>query len=478
MKLPKGSHTGLRGRDGRAALLGKRLGDLLIARDSDDRLATEEPYPLWRQYRRGILPALFFGLVALVLLAAAGVKGLVEEIYLELAEARARSIAAILAQDAPQGWQALLSGSAPQQVWAGPAGGKLRSAVREALGGGRIRRLKIYDPRGRVLFSQGDPAELGSFEDNPALREVIRSGERALVPKDGAEGPLYELYVPYRGRDGRLLAIFELYEPRVYLNRLVMHSLLPATALPGLLFLLLIGWLTLLVRQAQRAIDRRTRLLAELKGRLERFVSREAGRAAASGRLAGRRDRRTLFYSDVRDFSGLAELLPPEEVVAFVNRILSLQVEILERHGGDVDKMIGDAVFAHFAGADRAARALAAAREILAALRGREDLPRGVGIGLLDGWVLIGAVGPPNRQDYTALGDAVNVAARLCGAAASGELVVEVETLKLAGGEEGFGPPEWLAVKGRSGRLQVRRWRVVEGTGHGAPGAAQSHQPG
>lgn len=425
-------------------------------------VAAEEPYPLWRQYLWRIVPGLVLFVAGLVTLAAIGIDEMIDGIYLELAEARADTIASLLEREAPEAWRELLSGRPPAEIWAGPQGETLRRAIDEALGGGRIERLKIYDPRGIILYSER-AAEIGRPEHNAALDGVIRRGARTLVPKQEPEGPVYELYVPYRTEEGSLRAVFELYERRVYLDSILWSSLLPATLFPGILFLLLIGWLTALVSRAQAAIDRRTRALAGLKRQLERFVSRDAGLAArqvlTGGEVRSRRDRQTLFYSDVRDFSGLAETLPAEAVVAFLNRMLAIQVERIGAHGGDVDKMIGDAVFARFAGPDRAARALAAARDILRRLRKERDLPRAIGIGLYDGEVIIGAVGPRDRQDFTAIGDAVNVAARLCSAAGEGELVVESETLDAAGVEDGFGPPEELMVKGRRGRLRVRRWR-------------------
>ena len=107
-------------------------------------------------------------------------------------------------------------------------------------------------------------------------------------------------------------------------------------------------------------------------------------------------------------------------------------VDAITRAGGDVDKMIGDAVLARFQGAQAEASAIAAARGALRNLE-QADLPRGVGIGIYTGDVISGTVGSTDRMDFTVIGDSVNIAARLCSAAARGEIVADAATVKAAG---------------------------------------------
>src|SRR6185369_12217849 len=134
--------------------------------------------------------------------------------------------------------------------------------------------------------------------------------------------------------------------------------------------------------------------------------------------------------------------------------IIGLQVKIIEAHEGDVDKMIGDAVLARFHGQERERSAVEAARAIQAAV-GAADLPCGLGIGVFSGPVMAGLVGSGDRLDYTVIGDSVNVAARLCEAAAVGEVIVDAATACRAGGP--FESEESLRVKGREGSIRVRR---------------------
>ena len=135
---------------------------------------------------------------------------------------------------------------------------------------------------------------------------------------------------------------------------------------------------------------------------------------------------------------------------------MTLQVNILRRQGGDVDKMIGDAVLARFDAADGAAQAVAAAREIQSQ-EARAGLPRRLGIGIYRGEVISGAIGPEDRRDFTVIGDAVNAAARLCSAAEAGEIVVEASLA-----DDGFKAPETISVKGRESPIVIRRdWALT-----------------
>jgi class 3 adenylate cyclase len=137
---------------------------------------------------------------------------------------------------------------------------------------------------------------------------------------------------------------------------------------------------------------------------------------------------------------------------------MSLQVRILRAHGGDIDKMIGDAILARFDGDDGAQRALGAAEEILTTV-GQFDFPRALGIGIYRGSVISGAIGPEDRRDFTVIGDSVNVAARLCSAANANEIVVDANLT-----DQGFGPLEKITVKGRTAPLVIRRKHMTTKT--------------
>ena len=131
-----------------------------------------------------------------------------------------------------------------------------------------------------------------------------------------------------------------------------------------------------------------------------------------------------MYFSDLARFSTLAERLSPTELVAVMNTYLSAMTEIIEEHGGFVDKYIGDAIVAVF-GAPIALpnHALSAVEAALACNARLEELNRegaafgdarlSQRIGLNSGPALIGNIGGRQRFNYTAMGDTVNLAARL-----------------------------------------------------------------
>jgi len=202
---------------------------------------------------------------------------------------------------------------------------------------------------------------------------------------------------------------------------------------------------------------RRTYALQSVQSRLASFVSAAAVDAARPLGHGGDRPSQkvvtTILFADIRDFTRLAERTPPEEVIRFLNDMLNLQLDIIHRHGGDIDKMIGDAILARFDGTDGPARAIAAAKAIQKALDAR-GFTLGLGIGVTRGEVIAGTIGDGERQDHTIIGDAVNAAQRVCELAGPGEIVADANLTNAA-----FGPSETVAVKGRQASLTVRRWR-------------------
>jgi len=233
----------------------------------------------------------------------------------------------------------------------------------------------------------------------------------------------------------------------------------PTMAVPAALLLTLIFALNALVGRAQLDIDARTHALKRLQDRLASFVSTTAISAARdagdAGAIMSRKVETTLFYSDIRDFTGYAEQNTPEVVVDFLNKIMSVQVNAVTLHGGDVDKMIGDAVLARFDGDDGPARALATAYDIQDTVS-RVAFPRALGIGIYKGDVISGAIGPDDRRDFTVIGDAVNISARLCALAGQGEIVIDAALVPNAD-DVMFQPAESVRVKGRRQAIQVRR---------------------
>lgn len=153
--------------------------------------------------------------------------------------------------------------------------------------------------------------------------------------------------------------------------------------------------------------------------------------ALESPRLGGERCRVTVLFSDVRGFTSMTESLEPEEVVQMLNIYLNLQAEVVYQRGGFVDKFVGDEVMAIFTDEDSEYRAALAAQEIRNFVRSLNEARSkagkrcmNVGIGLNTGDVVMGNMGSELQMDYTVIGDPINTAARLCHAAAPGQVVM------------------------------------------------------
>lgn len=145
---------------------------------------------------------------------------------------------------------------------------------------------------------------------------------------------------------------------------------------------------------------------------------------------AGERRHVTLVFSDIRSFTAKTEKLAPEETVYLINEYLNLQSSVIEENDGIVDKFMGDQVMAIFMGehmADNAVRAAVTIQRSIRELNNRRQKKRqivlDVGIGINDGMVVMGNMGSQNRLDYTVIGDAVNLASRLCGIAHPGQII-------------------------------------------------------
>jgi adenylate cyclase len=124
----------------------------------------------------------------------------------------------------------------------------------------------------------------------------------------------------------------------------------------------------------------------------------------------------SIMFCDVRNFTPFAERASASEIVAALNGLFETLVPVISSHGGHIDKFIGDGLLAVFGApqrhGDHADRALAAALDILEAVE-RSAIGLSVCIGLNSGRVVAGSIGGAGRLDFSVIGDAVNVAARV-----------------------------------------------------------------
>jgi adenylate cyclase len=168
----------------------------------------------------------------------------------------------------------------------------------------------------------------------------------------------------------------------------------------------------------------------------------------------------SFLFADVRDSTTLAETMRPAEFRSAMDRFFHVASEALIDHDGIIDKFVGDEVIGIFVplltGERYADRAVAAGRQLLKATghaTGEPWLP--VGGGVNTGVAYVGTVGDGEMVDLTAMGDAVNVAARLASAAGAGELLVSASTVAAAAlSEEGL-EHRSLSLKGKTQPVDV-----------------------
>ncbi len=199
---------------------------------------------------------------------------------------------------------------------------------------------------------------------------------------------------------------------------------------------------------------------------MQKFVSQStmAMIQSPAKRSAGERKRLTVLFSDVRGFTRFAEQLPPEQAVEWLNKCLGLQANLVRKHNGDVDKFVGDAVFALFDGEDMAFDAVRCAVEIQRQMD-TLDTPNGnrleLGMGIVTGEVILGSIGSDDRLDYTAIGNQVNLCSRLCSIAGPREILLADSTYVLVRDLIKAERIEAVAVRGIAQPVDVYRMSIT-----------------
>jgi adenylate cyclase len=175
-------------------------------------------------------------------------------------------------------------------------------------------------------------------------------------------------------------------------------------------------------------------------------------------KLGGDRRRCTFLFTDVRGFTSLSEKLEPEQVTEIMNKALTIQADAVKECGGMVDKYIGDAMMAIFNAPidldDHEQRAVEASVKIHQRMA-EADLGIEIGIGINTGEAVVGNMGSDSRFDYSAIGDAVNLAARLESSTkeVGKDIVIGHETIK--GYTGNYATLEPIYVKGKEKPIKI-----------------------
>ncbi|HXX32501.1 MAG TPA: adenylate/guanylate cyclase domain-containing protein [Myxococcaceae bacterium] len=225
---------------------------------------------------------------------------------------------------------------------------------------------------------------------------------------------------------------------------------------------------------------------AVTRAELSRFLSPAVADLVVRGQVEllrqGREAEVSVLFADIRGFTTMAEGESPQETVSMLNAFFTAMADVVFRHEGNLDKFIGDCVMAVWGPpsphADDPARALRAALEMQAQVEALNEMreahgqaPIQVGIGVNTGMAVVGYMGSADRHEFTAIGDSVNIASRLCSIAKGGEVLAADTTIAKAG--KGFRAEALAAqaVKGKEKAVQTYRVKgVQETTSTGATG--------
>ena len=179
-------------------------------------------------------------------------------------------------------------------------------------------------------------------------------------------------------------------------------------------------------------------------------------------KLGGEKRYATFLFTDVRGFTSLSEKLQPEEVTEIMNKALTVQVECVQRNGGMVDKFIGDACMAIFSAPldledheDKAVKTAIEMQEAIKELNKELSHDIAIGVGVNSGVAVVGNMGSDTRFDFSAIGDCVNIAARLeSGTKEAGvDILIGEDTAKNCSFE--LKSLEAIKVKGKEKSLNV-----------------------
>jgi adenylate cyclase len=216
----------------------------------------------------------------------------------------------------------------------------------------------------------------------------------------------------------------------------------------------------------EASLRSRLRLYQEkllLRDTISRYVSpemcEEILKNPALLQLGGRRQPVTVLFADIKGFTAMSETMDPEEVVEVLNAYFTEMVDLVFQHQGTLDKYVGDALMAVFGvpvpvphAATQAVECALAMQRRLAEMQSQKSTPiQGIRIGINTGEAIVGNIGSTKRMDFTVIGDAVNVAARLQELAKEleADTLVSEATYRQVEGRFRFIPQEPVLLRGR-----------------------------
>lgn len=181
--------------------------------------------------------------------------------------------------------------------------------------------------------------------------------------------------------------------------------------------------------------------------------------------VGGRVQEVSVLHTDVRGYTTVAEQMPPDELLRVLSRFHGAATAAIQAEGGSIDRFIGDAILALWNAPapqpDHCRRAIRGALAMRDATLGAGD-ELAYGIGVHTGEAIVGNLGSEHYANFTAIGDTINVAARLQAAALGGEIVCSAAALAAAGPGVRATPLGELSVKGRKQPIEAYQLEGIE----------------
>ena len=210
--------------------------------------------------------------------------------------------------------------------------------------------------------------------------------------------------------------------------------------------------------------------VSKVKNTFKRYVSKQVVDELLGDEgklnLGGEQREVTILFTDIRGFTSMSEKMEPERVVTTLNEYFSDMIDIVFKHNGTLDKIIGDELMvlygAPIKGEKDTQRAVETAVEMQRKINElnkerdkRNEPPILVGAGINKGLVVSGNIGSRDLMDYTVIGDTVNVASRLCAAAGPGEIMVSDSVYKTTKKSFSYEKLNPIKVKGKEKKIPV-----------------------
>ena len=209
---------------------------------------------------------------------------------------------------------------------------------------------------------------------------------------------------------------------------------------------------------------------AKTRAQFQRLLSPNLVDQVVQGKLqlekGGALSEVTLLFSDIRGFTSMSESRQPQEIVRMLNEYFELMVDVIFKYEGTLDKFVGDEVIALFGAPvpmqNAELKAVQCALDMMRVLsewnrtraaEGQNEIT--IGIGINTGMVVTGAIGSSRALQYTAIGDAVNVASRLCSVAQPGQIILSEATFRKVEADVAALPLPAVKLKGKTDALRV-----------------------